>query len=79
MGEKHFDFDGDYGAHYDSFIRQVIPGYEAFTPSRAPCWNRGAAMTAAFWLLVVVRGLNWHAWENSSPVGHSWESTPQNR
>ena len=29
MGEKHFDFDGDYGAHYDSFIRQVIPGYES--------------------------------------------------
>lgn len=29
MEEKHFDFDGDYGAHYDSFIRQVIPGYES--------------------------------------------------
>jgi len=29
MGAKAFDFDGDYGANYDTFIRQVIPGYEA--------------------------------------------------
>lgn len=29
MGEKHFDFDGEYGAYYDSFIRQVIPGYDS--------------------------------------------------
>lgn len=29
MAEKPFDFEGDYGSHYDTFIRQVIPGYES--------------------------------------------------
>lgn len=29
MREIPFDFDGDYGSHYDSFIRQVIPGYDS--------------------------------------------------
>ena len=28
MDNRPFDFEADYGAHYDTFIRQVIPGYE---------------------------------------------------
>ena len=30
--QKAFDFDADYGDRYDLFIRQIIPGYEAYFP-----------------------------------------------
>lgn len=29
-GLKAFDFDADYGDRYDQFIRQIVPGYEAY-------------------------------------------------
>lgn len=29
-GQKAFDFDAEYGDRYDLFIRQIIPGYEAY-------------------------------------------------
>jgi tRNA (cmo5U34)-methyltransferase len=29
MDNRPFDFEADYGANYDTFIRQVIPGYDS--------------------------------------------------
>ena len=32
LDEKAFDFDGDYGEHYEALARRVIPGYRTLFP-----------------------------------------------